>query len=53
MPIPPPLELKLAIKRSQYQQARSERRKALIEQQVKRIKREHHHEHSRHDKPTP
>lgn len=38
MPSPPPLALKLAIKRSQYRHAKSEKRKALIEQQVKKIK---------------
>ncbi|WGW00335.1 hypothetical protein QF117_09230 [Vibrio sp. YMD68] len=40
MPVPPPLELKLAVKRSQYKHARTAKRKAIIEQQVKRIKRE-------------
>lgn len=39
MATPPPLELKLMIKRSQYQHAQSERRKAIIAHQAKKLKR--------------
>lgn len=41
MPTPPPLELIIAIKRSQYRHAKSEKRKELIERQVKKIKLKH------------
>ncbi len=44
MPVPPPLELKLAVKRSQYKHARSERKKELIALQAKRLKRESKHD---------
>lgn len=39
MPVPPPLELKLMIKRSQYRNAKSERKRELIAQKVKVMKR--------------
>ena len=39
MPVPPPFELKLMIKRSQYRNAKSERKRQLIEQTVKIMKR--------------
>ncbi|HHX8575387.1 TPA: hypothetical protein ACVO35_004157 [Vibrio alginolyticus] len=37
--VPPPLELKLMLKRSQYKHARTERQKSLIAQQAKILKR--------------
>lgn len=39
MAVPPPLELKLMIKRSKYRSAKSERQKTLISQQANCLKR--------------
>ncbi|CAK3436437.1 hypothetical protein VCRA2128O99_300030 [Vibrio crassostreae] len=37
--IPPPLDIKLMVKRSQYKHAKTERQKKLIAQQAKILKR--------------
>lgn len=48
MAVPPPLDLKLMVKRSQYKRAKSERKKALISQQAQTLKRKAQHYVSAH-----